>query len=167
MYLLTFYIVRYMIYYFFIITCCFIYCSCVSYCVVLWWVWRCYCLLFLVCAGLICWWWVLFGWWGCWVVWYEVWNWGPKTVKNGPRVWAFCKIEFPGIQKPVQFLTQKSGFFRNPGNRGVGVIWLVLRLVLVFLFCFAGFWFGFCWVVGGSDLGFGLGSSLLCLGLAV
>ena len=28
-------------------------------------------------------------------------NGGPKIVKNGPRVWAFCKIEFPGIQKPV------------------------------------------------------------------
>ena len=53
-------------------------------------------------------------------------NEGSKIVKNGPRVWAFCKIEFPGIQKPVQILTQKSGFFRNPGNRGVGVIWLVL-----------------------------------------
>ena len=47
---------------------------------------------------------------------------GSKIVKNGPRVWAFCKIEFPGIQKPVQFFGQKSGFFRNPGNRGVGVI---------------------------------------------
>ena len=53
-------------------------------------------------------------------------NGGLKTVKNGPRVWAFCKIEFPGIQKPVQILTQKSCFFRNPGNRGVGVICLVL-----------------------------------------
>ena len=52
-------------------------------------------------------------------------NGGPKIVKNGPRVWAFCKIEFPGIQKPVQILAQKSSFFRNPGNRGVGVIWLV------------------------------------------
>ena len=50
-------------------------------------------------------------------------KWGPKTVKNGPRVWAFCKIEFPGIQKPVQIFDQKWGFFRNPGNRGVGVIW--------------------------------------------
>ena len=46
-------------------------------------------------------------------------------MKNGPRVWAFCKIEFPGIQKPVQFFDQKSCFFRNLGNRGVGVIWLV------------------------------------------
>ena len=61
---------------------------------------------------------------------YEVKNGGPKTVKNGPRVWAFCKIEFPGIQKPVQILTQKSGFFRNPGNRGVGVIWSVCRVGL-------------------------------------
>ena len=52
-------------------------------------------------------------------------NGGLKTVKNGPRVWAFCKIEFPGIQKPVQIFGQKMGFFRNPGNRGVGVIWLV------------------------------------------
>ena len=56
----------------------------------------------------------------CWVK-----NGGPKTVKNGPRVWAFCKIEFPGIQKPVQIFDEKSGFFRNPGNRGVGVIWWV------------------------------------------
>ena len=56
---------------------------------------------------------------------------GPKNVKNGPRVWAFCKIEFPGIQKPVQILTQKSGFFRNPGNRGVGVIWPVRGVGLV------------------------------------
>ena len=53
-------------------------------------------------------------------------KWGPKIVKNGPRVWAFCKIEFPGIQKPVQILVQKSSFFRNPGNRGVGVIWWFL-----------------------------------------
>ena len=54
-------------------------------------------------------------------------------MKNGPRVWAFCKIEFPGIQKPVQILTQKSGFFRNPGNRGVGVIWLVCGVVFGFV----------------------------------
>ena len=60
-------------------------------------------------------------------------NGGPKIVKNGPRVWAFCKIEFPGIQKPVQILTQKSCFFRNPGNRGVGVIWWVGGCVLWFL----------------------------------
>ena len=59
--------------------------------------------------------------WGCEVVK----NRGPKTVKNGPRVWAFCTIEFPGIQKPVQILTQKSGFLKKWGNRGVGVIWLV------------------------------------------
>ena len=65
----------------------------------------------------------------CW----EVKNGGLKTVKNGPRVWAFCKIEFPGIQKPVQILTQKMGFFRNPGNRGVGVIWLVGGFKLVWL----------------------------------
>ena len=58
-------------------------------------------------------------------------NGGSKIVKNGPRVWAFCKIEFPGIQKPVQILTQKSGFFGNPGNRGVGVIWLVGGVCLV------------------------------------
>ena len=50
-------------------------------------------------------------------------------MKNGPRVWAFCKIEFPGIQKPVQIFDQKMGFFRNPGNRGVGVIWLVLEVI--------------------------------------
>ena len=50
-------------------------------------------------------------------------------MKNGPRVWAFCKIEFPGIQKPVQFFGQKMGFFGNPGNRGVGVIWLVRGLL--------------------------------------
>ena len=54
-------------------------------------------------------------------------NGGPKIVKNGPRVWAFCKIEFPGIQKPVQFFGQKSAFFKKCGNRGVGVIWLVYR----------------------------------------
>ena len=79
-------------------------------------------------------------------------NEGLKTVKNGPRVWAFCKIEFPGIQKPVQFFGQKSGFFKNPGNRGVGVIWLVRGLFLVGLCClvFRSVWFFmFCgWVVG-------------------
>ena len=64
------------------------------------------------------------------VVWFRrVKNGGLKIVKNGPRVWAFCKIEFPAIQKPVQILGQKSGFFRNPGNRGVGVIWLVRGVV--------------------------------------
>ena len=52
-------------------------------------------------------------------------NEGSKTVKNGPRVWAFCKIEFPGIQKPVQILARKMGFFKKCGNRGVGVICLV------------------------------------------
>ena len=68
-------------------------------------------------------------------------NGGPKIVKNGPRVWAFCKIEFPGIQKPVQILTQKSAFFRNPGNRGVGVIWRVCGVVLVLLVVsFVGWW---------------------------
>ena len=61
-------------------------------------------------------------------------NRGPKIVKNGPRVWAFCKIEFPGIQKPVQILTQKSTFFRNPGNRGVGVIWWVRGVFYCFAF---------------------------------
>ena len=69
-----------------------------------------------------------FGFCGLWVVYGDVWrveNRGSKSRKNGPRVWAFCKIEFPGIQKPVQFFGQKSGFFKNPGNRGVGVIWLV------------------------------------------
>ena len=60
-------------------------------------------------------------------------KWGLKTVKNGPRVWAFCKIEFPGIQKPVQILAQKMGFFKKCGNRGVGVIWLVLGVELIIL----------------------------------
>ena len=88
---------------------------------------------------------------GCWLVsvFLEVEKWGPKTVKNGPRVWAFCKIEFPGIQKPVQILTQKSGFFKNPGNRGVGVIWLVRGglwslsgyLVVVLVWCDADFYY--------------------------
>ena len=63
-------------------------------------------------------------------------NGGPKIVKNGPRVWAFCKIEFPGIQKPVQIFGQKMRFFKKCGNRGVGVIWQVSWGVLVFLFCF-------------------------------
>ena len=56
-------------------------------------------------------------------------------MKNGPRVWAFCKIEFPGIQKPVQILTQKSAFFKKCGNRGVGVIWLVCGGVVGFVWC--------------------------------
>ena len=60
-------------------------------------------------------------------------NRGPKIVKNGPRVWAFCKIEFPGIQKPVQFFGQKMSFFEKCGNRGVGVIWLV-RGVFLFIY---------------------------------
>ena len=63
---------------------------------------------------------------------WSVKNGGLKTVKNDPRVWAFCKIEFPAIQKPVQILAQKSGFFRNPGNRGVGVIWLVCGVAFYF-----------------------------------
>ena len=75
-------------------------------------------------------------------------------MKNGPRVWAFCKIEFPGIQKPVQILTQKSRFFRNPGNRGVGVIWRVVGLFWLLLYgSVGGFYFsfrlelGWCYVV--------------------
>ena len=60
-------------------------------------------------------------------------NEGPKIVKNGPRVWAFCKIEFPGIQKPVQIFGQKMGFFKKCGNRGVGVIWLVRGVFLFYL----------------------------------
>ena len=76
---------------------------------------------------------------------------GPKSRKNGPRVWAFCKIEFPGIQKPVQILAQKSGFFRNPGNRGVGVIWWVCGLMLLFSFFVWGcgvLWGYLCFVFG-------------------
>ena len=69
---------------------------------------------------------------------------GPEIVKNGPRVWAFCKIEFPGIQKPVQILAQKSGFFKKCGNRGVGVIWLVSGVFWVFCCWF----FCCCGVVG-------------------
>ena len=64
-------------------------------------------------------------------------------MKNGPRVWAFCKIEFPGIQKPVQILTQKSGFFGNLGNRGVGVIWWVAWVVLLGFVLALVLW-GFC-----------------------
>ena len=81
-------------------------------------------------------------------------KWGPKIVKNGPWVWAFCKIEFPGIQKPVQFFGQKSGFFRNPGNRGVGVIWLVwvgFLFVLLFLWWWLGL--GLLWSGGAAFLG--------------
>ena len=70
------------------------------------------------------------------VLWVK--NGGPKSRKNGPRVWAFCKIEFPGIQKPVQILTQKSAFFKKCGNRGVGVIWWVGPLI----------WLGVYWWVG-------------------
>ena len=84
-------------------------------------------------------------------------NRGPKIVKNGPRVWAFCKIEFPGIQKPVQILAQKSGFFRNPGNRGVGVIWLVCRVFLMVV-CFAVCLFYICCWLLCSVL-------VLCLGV--
>ena len=75
----------------------------------------------LLCAG------------GWWMVIWRVRKWGPKTVKNGPRVWAFCKIEFPGIQKPVHIFGQKSGFFKKCGNRGVGVIWLVRGVGLIIL----------------------------------
>ena len=46
-------------------------------------------------------------------------NWGPKTVKNGPRVWAFCKIEFPGIQKPVQFLAKNRVFSKSAEIEGL------------------------------------------------
>ena len=80
-------------------------------------------------------------------------NGGLKIVKNGPRVWAFCKIEFPGIQKPVQILTQKSGFFKKCGNRGVGVIWSVGGRSVGFYFrCVGsvawGWWFlGAVWVL--------------------
>ena len=70
----------------------------------------------------------------------EVENGGPKIVKNGPRVWAFCKIEFPGIQKPVHIFGQKSAFFEKCGNRGVGVIWPVRGWFLLMLLVWA--WFG-------------------------
>ena len=73
----------------------------------------------------------------------EVKNGGLKIVKNGPRVWAFCKIEFPGIQKPVQIFDQKMGFFKKCGNRGVGVIWLVCGvswLVFILFFGVVGQW---------------------------
>ena len=77
----------------------------------------------------------------------EVKNGGPKSRKNGPRVWAFCKIEFPGIQKPVQIFDQKWGFFRNPGNRGVGVIWLVRGgcegCLVTWLLCWCGMMWAF------------------------
>ena len=76
---------------------------------------------------------------GCCEMW-EVKNGGLKIVKNGPRVWAFCKIEFPGIQKPVQILAQKSGFFKMCGNRGVGVIWWVVGFDFIF-------WMFWCWGV--------------------
>ena len=85
---------------------------------------------------------VLVGLFFCCVGVWEVKNRGPKSRKNGPRVWAFCKIEFPGIQKPVQIFDRKWRFFRNPGNRGVGVIWLVLWGVLDFGLV----WFGVCWL---------------------
>ena len=86
----------------------------------------------------------------CYVV-VEGQKWGLKTVKNGPRVWAFCKIEFSGIQKPVQILAQKSAFFKKCGNRGVGVIWLVLWGVLAGVYWLGVYllllwWFG--WFVG-------------------
>ena len=80
---------------------------------------------------------LLFIWWLVVVgVFSGVQKWGSKTVKNGPRVWAFCKIEFPGIQKPVQILAQKMGFFKKCGNRGVGVIWLVCGGVVGFSWLF-------------------------------
>ena len=45
----------------------------------------------------------------CKLVWVMVGNigrntgqkWGPKTGKNGPGVWAFCKIDFSAMLKPV------------------------------------------------------------------
>ena len=68
-------------------------------------------------------------------------------MKNGPRVWAFCKIEFPGIQKPVHIFGQKSAFFKKCGNRGVGVIWLVRGVGLITL-GLCGFVVGLVAVVG-------------------
>ena len=119
------------------------------------------CLVLWVFVVLPCWLWgITVGWGGCGAVLVCRWskNGGPKTVKNGPWVWAFCKIEFPGIQKPVQILTQKSGFFRNPGNRGVGVIWLVWRGG-VYFGRLGGFVFYFC-------CGWGTWA-YLCLGLCL
>ena len=84
---------------------------------------------YVVCRFDLVYWWV----WVC--IWHdlEVQKWGPEIVKNGSRVWAFCKIEFPGIQKPVQIFDQKAAFFKKCGNRGVGVIWLVRRVGLIIL----------------------------------
>ena len=91
-------------------------------------------------------------------------NGGPKSRKNGPRVWAFCKIEFPGIQKPVQIFGRKMGFFKKCGNRGVGVIWLVRGGVVEFVGCLFVVWFGcfgyWCCVL------FPLGLVLLWIGVA-
>ena len=84
-------------------------------------------------------------------------NGGLKIVKNGPRVWAFCKIEFPGIQKPVQIFGQKWRFFKKCGNRGVGVIWRVRGWFGCCLLCL---WFGFAFGCGVIVLG------LLCIGLS-
>ena len=94
-------------------------------------------------------------------------------MKNGPRVWAFCKIEFPGIQKPVQIFGQKMAFFKKCGNRGVGVIWPVRGVVCDFclvvgcggvVFCFLCVW---CLVGGwlGTVFSFVLWE-LVCLVLA-
>ena len=108
------------------------------------------------CVGVSCVVWLTYGWGG------GPKNGGPKTVKNGPRVWAFCKIEFPGIQKPVQFFGQKSTFFRNPGNRGVGVIWLVRGLVLGGSFSW---WLGGCCLCFGCVLVWVVLHVLFCLGV--
>ena len=93
-------------------------------------------------------------------------KWGLEIVKNGPRVWAFCKIEFPGIQKPVQFFDQKSGFFKKCGNRGVGVIWWVRGLILVFLRVWVVFVvLSGCFSLFELGLVLGLGTAI-CFGLA-
>ena len=86
-----------------------------------------------------------------WLLWLWSKKWGPKSRKNGPRVWAFCKIEFPGIQKPVQIFGQKSAFFKKCGNRGVGVIWLV-RGVRLFGLVVVGGWL-WVWLVVRFELG--------------
>ena len=78
-------------------------------------------------------------------------------MKNGPRVWAFCKIEFPGIQKPVHIFDQKSCFFKKCGNRGVGVIWPVVGVFLVCWFCSLGLHCGFIYLWLFVGLGFGVG----------
>ena len=95
--------------------------------------------------------------------WLDGQKWGLKIVKNGPRVWAFCKIEFPGIQKPVQFFGQKMGFFKKCGNRGVGVIWLVREAVVGFV----GSWSlcGLVVLLVGVVRGFALGLLMMRGGL--